>query len=140
MIIDIYYPKNGLTALQTTNNYIDLFEPYSETARKYQRFKLKPKTDFPTLKDVDDSVFYNSTLEICLKLYLETLSADVDFCMLKFIHPIMHPQPQPSFTNVKLPEIPFLEAQIIGTLKQSAFIYDLLNAIKTPWHFTRNFY
>lgn len=143
MIIDIYYPKNGLTAFQTTNNHIDLFEPYPEIARKHQRFKLKPKTDFPTLKDIGDFVFYNSTLDICLKLYLETLSADVDFCTLKFIHPIMHPQPQPSFTNftnVKLPEIPFLEAKVIDTLKQSAFLHDLLSTIKTPWHFSRNFY
>ena len=140
MIIDIYYPKNRLTTLQTNNNHIDLFKSYSETARKYQRFKLKPRTDFPTLKDVDDFVFYNSTLSICLKLYLETLSADVDFCMLKFIHPTVYSPPQPFFSNVKLPEIPFLEAQLIRTLKQSTFLSDLLKAMKTPLDFSRNIY
>ena len=140
MLIDIYYPKNGMTLLKTTNNNIDLFESYSETARKYQRFKLKPKFDFPALKDVADIIFYNSTLDICLKLYLETLSADVNFCMLKFIQPIVYSQPQPFFTNVRLPDIPFLEAQVIRTLKQSAFLSDLLTGMKTPWDFSRNIY
>ena len=140
MIIDIYYPKHGLTALQTISYNTDLFEPYSETARKYQRFKLKPKIDFPVLKDVTDIMLYNSTLEDCLKLYLETLSENVDFCMLKFIQPIVYSPPQPFFTNVKLPGIPFLEAQVIHSLKQHTFLFYLLEEMKTPWDFSRNIY